>query len=101
MQDNFKKLVKKAGLKTHFNITCHILRHSLASHLNDKGTDILVLKSILGHSSTRSTQIYIHPSAQKVREELEKLPGVVYLNQLIESGDFPLSFQGQSKPKRA
>src|SRR4030067_3567119 len=34
MEDNFKKLVIKANLSTHFKVTCHTLRHSFASHLN-------------------------------------------------------------------
>jgi site-specific recombinase XerD len=35
-----KKLIQRANLKVPFNVTCHSLRHSMASHLNDKGTDI-------------------------------------------------------------
>lgn len=100
LEDNFKKLVKKAELEAHFNITCHTLRHSMASHLNDKGVDILVLQSLLGHATTRSTEIYIHPSADMVRDALEKLPGVIFMKQLIESGQLPLAFQGSKAPQR-
>jgi site-specific recombinase XerD len=91
MEDNFKKLVAKADLKTHFNITCHTLRHSFASHLNDEEVDILVIQSLMGHSSSRSTQPYIHPSLKRVREAMEKLPGVIYMNKLIAQGG--LKFQ--------
>jgi len=94
MEDNFKKLVEQAKLTAHFNITCHTLRHTMASFLNDNGVDILVLQSLLGHSSTRSTEIYIHPSTNAVREALEKLPAVVFMKQLIQSGELPLAFQG-------
>jgi len=100
LEDNFKKLVKQAKLEAHFNITCHTLRHTMASHLNDKGTDILVLQSLLGHATTRSTEIYIHPSADIVRDALEKLPGVIYMKQLIESGELPLAFQGSKALQR-
>ena len=100
LEDNFKKLVKQAGLKTYFNITCHTLRHTMASHLNDKGTDILVLQSLLGHATTRSTEIYIHPAAEKVRDALEKLPAVIYLKKLIASGELPLAFQGSNLQQR-
>jgi site-specific recombinase XerD len=43
MEDNFKKILIKSELETHFNVTCHTLRHSFASHLNDKDVDILVI----------------------------------------------------------
>jgi len=100
MEDNFKKLVKLSGINAHFNITCHTLRHTMASHLNDKGTDILVLQSLLGHASSRSTEIYIHPSADVVRDALEKLPAIKFMQQLIESGELPLAFQGSKLQQR-
>lgn len=93
MEDNFKKTVLKSGLQTRFNVSCHTLRHSFASHLNDKEVDMLVIKSLMGHSTTRSTEIYIHPSMQKVRQAMEKLPGVVFMNELIKKGGVIFSFQ--------
>jgi len=84
MEDNFKKLVHKSGLKTRCNVTCHTLRHSFASHLNDKEVDMLVIQSLMGHSTSRSTEPYIHPSHDKIREAMERLPGVVYMNKLIK-----------------
>ena len=93
MEDNMKKLVDRLDLKLHFRVTCHTLRHTFASHLNDNGEDILVIQSLLGHASPRSTRIYIHPSGKRIREALEKLPGVVYLNQLLEAGVLNLNFQ--------
>jgi site-specific recombinase XerD len=86
MEDNFKKILAASKINTCFSVTPHTLRHSFASHLNDKDVDILILQSILGHSTPRSTEIYIHPSEKRVREALEKLPGVQYINQLIETG---------------
>jgi site-specific recombinase XerD len=79
MEDNFKKILIKSELETHFNVTCHTLRHSFESHLNDKDVDILVIQSLLGHSTTRSTEPYIHPSLDKIRHAMEKLPGVIYM----------------------
>jgi site-specific recombinase XerD len=61
MEDNMKKLVDGLGLDVHFRVTCHTLRHTFASHLNDNGEDILVIQSLLGHGSPRSTRIYIYP----------------------------------------
>ena len=100
MEDNLKKIVRKANLVAHFNVSCHTLRHSFASHLNDNGTDVLVIQSLLGHSSPKSTHPYIHPSEQKIREALEKLPGVIYINQLMESGKLNLSFQSKYNSRK-
>ena len=92
-EDNMKKLLDRLGLQLHFRVTPHTLRHTFASHLNDNGEDVLVIQSLLGHASPRSTKIYIHPSQQRIREALEKLPGVIYLNQLLEAGVLNLNFQ--------
>ena len=98
-EDNMKKLVDRLGLQVHFRVTCHTLRHTFASHLNDNGEDILVIQSLLGHASPRSTRIYIHPSGQRIREALEKLPGVIYLNQLLETGVLNLNFQPKHRQR--
>ena len=71
------------------------IRLRRASHLNDKDVDILVIQSLLGHSSTRSTEPYIHPSLEKIRDAMEKLPGVVYMKELVESGILNLKFQSE------
>ena len=97
MEDNFKKLVKKSGIKTQFNVTCHTLRHTFASHLNDKDVDMLVIQSLMGHSTSRSTEPYIHPSQKRIREAIEKLPGVIFMNQLIKEGGIK-GFQNKFKP---
>jgi site-specific recombinase XerD len=93
MEDNLKKILRKAGFHTHFNVTCHTLRHSFASHLNDNEVDILVIQSLLGHSSPRSTEPYIHPSMEKIREAMERLPGVIYMKKLLKEGVLNLKFQ--------
>lgn len=100
MEDNFQKILEKVHLNVQFKVTCHTLRHSFASHLNDNDTDVLVIQSLLGHSSPKSSQIYIHPSKQRVREALEKLPGVRFMNQLVDSGVLNLKFQSLYRPRR-
>jgi site-specific recombinase XerD len=97
MEDNFKKILERSGIRAWFKVTCHTLRHSFASHLNDQGVDIMVLQSLLGHSTPKSTQVYIHPSIEKVREALEKLPAVVYMNQLVRTGALNLKFQSKAR----
>jgi site-specific recombinase XerD len=97
MEDNIKKIVRDSGIYSRFNISCHTLRHSFASHLNDKDVDILVIQSLLGHTSPRSTETYIHPSLEKVRESMERLPSVIFLNELVKDGI--LSFQTQYRKR--
>lgn len=41
-------------------ITCHSFRHAFGTHLYENGTDLLTIKTLLGHKSLNSTLIYIH-----------------------------------------
>jgi len=99
MEDNFRKLVSKAGLSLRFNVTCHTLRHTFASHLNDKEVDMLVIQSLMGHATSRSTEPYIHPSYEKIKKAMERLPGVIFMNSLIKEGGMNLSFQGRYRKR--
>ena len=93
MEENFKKIVLLADLQDPFNVSCHTLRHSLASHLNDNDVDILVIQSILGHSSPRSTEPYIHPSQERIRQAFERLPLIIYVKELLITDALNLTFQ--------
>ncbi len=100
MEDNLKKILLCVDFTVPFNVTCHTLRHSMASHLNDSDVDILVIQSILGHGSSRSTEPYIHPSQDRVRKALEKLPSVRFVKELIRKGELNISFQKPYKTER-
>ncbi len=93
MEDNFKKLVDQSDLNVRFKVTCHTLRHSFATHLNEKDVDILVLQSLLGHSTPRSTEMYIHPSKKVIKDSLERLPIVKYVAGLLKSKRYGMPFQ--------
>lgn len=57
------KLMKKyIGAETHF----HLLRHSGATMLHEKGLDIMILSKLLGHNSVKTTQIYTHVSNKTI-----------------------------------
>ncbi|MCQ4637537.1 tyrosine-type recombinase/integrase [Anaerovorax odorimutans] len=63
-----KKYSKEAAIETH--ITPHMFRHSFATYLIEEGVDISYVQDILGHSSIKTTQIYVHIASEKKAEIL-------------------------------
>lgn len=66
-----KKYTKKARIET--KITPHMFRHSFATYLIEEGVDVSCVQQILGHSSIKTTQIYIHVAAKKQADILREL----------------------------
>jgi integrase/recombinase XerC len=60
---NFSSVEKKSP---------HVLRHTYATHLLDKGAEINAVKELLGHSSLAATQVYTHNSMEKLKKAYDQ-----------------------------
>ena len=65
IEEVMKKAVRRSGIKK--NVTLHWLRHSYATHLLEAGVDLRYIQELLGHKSSRTTEIYTHVSTKSLQ----------------------------------
>ncbi len=73
-QLHFKYALEKTNIKK--DVSIHSLRHSFATHLLENGTDIRYIQKLLGHKSTKTTEIYTHvtnTALQKIKSPFDEL----------------------------
>ncbi|MDF9795357.1 integrase/recombinase XerD [Catalinimonas alkaloidigena] len=65
VQQILRRARKAAGIQK--NATVHTLRHSYATHLLEAGTDLRYIQVLLGHNSSKTTEIYTHVSSTHIK----------------------------------
>jgi len=75
VQKIFEKAREKAGIQKKASV--HTLRHSFATHLLEGGVDLRYIQELLGHQSSKTTEIYTHVTEKSVRSIQSPLDSIM------------------------
>ena len=91
VQKVFSRAVAAAGIRK--RVTVHTLRHSFATHLLEGGTDLRYIQELLGHRSSKTTEIYTHVQ----RKDLARIESP--LDALLGHGGSPEQVSGRTSSR--
>ena len=78
LQNGFKQGLAKSSINK--KASFHTLRHSFATHLVEQGTDIVIIQRLLGHTSLKTTSVYLHLQNFDLRKVKSPLDFIVKPN---------------------
>ncbi len=73
-RQRFHQLIKELALSVNIDpvkVSPHVIRHAFATHLLERGADLISVQKLLGHSSINTTEIYTHVLPENLREMVE------------------------------
>jgi integrase len=77
----FREFLRKAGMDGKFHFHC--LRHTALTNMANAGIPAFMIKEIAGHSDIKTTQGYVHPSLNEMRNILDNMDFCTYEQSII------------------